>query len=306
MLYISATCSGETIPAGKSNRERIFDVVSCCRSNCFFSSYAEVLDFFDGGSHEDNERFPSETLALDDGKGPDRDEDEVEEGVEENFGSCDFGATTTDFVLGAFGILKFPESSRRTTFAAGGVVEEEDTGVDDEGAAGAPAAAAARATRFAARLLLIFSVCFFARASRAIFRVSFNGAVERVGTAAAPELDDDAVESIIEGVRDGAGIEAGEGVTVGAGDGGRRRVKSDAAIAFDEDEVGRNVGEESGSDCSGPKTATRSSSDGSTSIARGSSKRSATHGSTTSHFFTRRRISFPRKWAFAMNCFSFV
>ena len=64
--------------------------------------------------------------------------------------------TTTDFVLGALGILKFPESSRRTTFAAGGVEEEEDAGVDDEGAAGAPAAAAARATRFSARLFLIF------------------------------------------------------------------------------------------------------------------------------------------------------
>ena len=155
-MYISATCSGEIIPAGKSKRERIFDVVSCCRSNCFFSSYAEVLDFFGGGSHEDDERFPSETLALDDDKGPDRDEDEVEEGVEENFWSCGFGATTTDFVLEAFGILKFSESSRRTTFAAGGVEEEEDAGVDDEGAAGAPAAAAARATRFSARLFLIF------------------------------------------------------------------------------------------------------------------------------------------------------
>ena len=144
------------IPAGKSNRERIFDVASCCRSNCFFNSYADVLDFFDGGSHEDDERFPSDPLPLDGGKGPDRDEDEVEEGVEGNFGSCDFGATTTDFVLEAFGILKFPESSRRTTFAAGGGTEEEDTGVDDEGAAGAPAAAAARATRFSARLFLIF------------------------------------------------------------------------------------------------------------------------------------------------------
>ena len=60
------------IPAGKSNRERIFDVVSCCRNNCFFNSYADVLDFFDGGSHEDDERFPSETLPLDDGKGSDR------------------------------------------------------------------------------------------------------------------------------------------------------------------------------------------------------------------------------------------
>ena len=73
LLYISATCSGEMIPAGKSNRERIFDVVSCCRNNCFFNSYADVLDFFDGGSHEDVERFPSETLPLDGGKGSDHD-----------------------------------------------------------------------------------------------------------------------------------------------------------------------------------------------------------------------------------------
>ena len=216
-----------------------------------------------------------------------------------------FSAITTDFLLGICGLLKFPDSPRRAVFAAGGG-REGDADVDDEGAAGAPAAAAARATRFAARLLLIFSVCLFARASRAIFRVGFDGAVERVGAAAAPELDDDAVESIIEGARDGAGIEAGEGVTVGAGDGGRRRAKSDAATTFDEDRDGRGSGGVIVTGSPDPKTATRSSSDGSTSIARGSSKRSATHGSTTSHFFTRRRISFPRKYAFAINCFSFV
>ena len=217
-----------------------------------------------------------------------------------------FSAITTDFLLGICGLLKFPDSPRRAVFAAGGVSEGGDADVDDKGAAGAPAAAAARATRFAARLLLIFSVCLFARASRAIFRVGFDGAVERVGAAAAPELDDDAVESIIEGARDGAGVEAGEGVTVGTGDGRRRRAKSDAAIAVDEEEDGRGAGEETGSGGSGPKTATRSSSEGSTSIASGSSKRSATHGSTTSHFFTSRRISFPRKYALAMNCLSFV
>ena len=88
LLYISATCSGETIPAGKSNRERIFVVVSCCRNNCFFSSYANDLDLFGDGSHEDDARDSSEKLTLDGGKDPELDEtlfepeEEVEEGVE--------------------------------------------------------------------------------------------------------------------------------------------------------------------------------------------------------------------------------
>ena len=153
-------------------------------------------------------------------------------------------------------------------------MEEEDTGVEDEGAAGAPAAAAARATCFAARLFLIFSVCLCARASRAICRKDFDGVVERVGTAAAPELDDDAVESIIGGEGDGAGREAGEDVAVEFDDGKRRRAKSDAAIAFADGarrDAGGGTKNETGSGCAGPKTTARSSSDGSTSIARGSS-----------------------------------
>jgi len=68
LLYISATCSGETIPAGKSKRERIFVVVSCCRSNCFFNSYDSVLDLFEDGSDDevDDARDSFEELALDD------------------------------------------------------------------------------------------------------------------------------------------------------------------------------------------------------------------------------------------------
>ena len=193
------------------------------------------------------------------------------EDVEGKLDEEGFNAITTDFLLGICGFLKFPDSPRRATFAAGGGRKEGDADVDDEGAAGAPAAAAARATRFAARLLLIFSVCFFARASRTIFRVGFDGAVERVGTAAAPELDDDAVESIIGGARDGAGRGAGEDVAVAFDDGGRRRAKSDAATAFDEDRVGRGAGGGTVSGSSGPNTTARSASDGSTSIARGSS-----------------------------------
>ena len=106
MLYISATCSGETIPAGKSSSERIFDVVSCCRSNCFFSSYADVLDLFGDGSHEDDVRDSSEKLTLDGGKTPERDETlfDSEEGTAADTGGKleDGGtsATTTDFLLG--------------------------------------------------------------------------------------------------------------------------------------------------------------------------------------------------------------
>ena len=267
--------------------------------------YAEVLDLFGDGSHEDDGTSDSfDELPLDDGKGSEHDDTlfEAEEGAavgtEGKLEDEGFSAITTDFLLGICGCLKFPVSPRRTTFAAGGG-RREGTGrvanEDEEGAAGAPAAAAARATCFAARLFLIFSVCLCARASRAICRKDFDGVVERVGTAAAPELDDDAVESIIGGEGDGAGREAGEDVAVEFDDGKRRRAKSDAAIAFEEDKVGRGTGGGTGSGGSGPNTTARSSSDGSTSIASGSSKRSATHGSTTSHFFTRRRISFPRK-----------
>ena len=68
LWYISATCSGEIIPAGKSSRERIFVVVSCCRSNCFFNSYDSVLDLFEDGSDDevDDARDSFEELALDD------------------------------------------------------------------------------------------------------------------------------------------------------------------------------------------------------------------------------------------------
>ena len=66
--YISTTSSVETIPAGKSNNERIFVEASCCLSNCFFSSYVAVLDLFEDSSDDEVEdaRASFEKLALDD------------------------------------------------------------------------------------------------------------------------------------------------------------------------------------------------------------------------------------------------
>ena len=140
--------------------------------------YAEVLDLFGDGSHEDDGTSDSfDELPLDDGKGSEHDDTlfEAEEGAavgtEGKLEDEGFSAITTDFLLGICGCLKFPVSPRRTTFAAGGGRGEGVGGVadeDEEDAAGATAAAAARATRFFSCLILIFSLCLCARVLRNI------------------------------------------------------------------------------------------------------------------------------------------
>ena len=83
-------------------QKRIFIVASCCRNNCFFNSYADVLDLFGEGSHEDDARDSSEKLTLDGGKAPERDETLFgpEVGTEGKLEDEGFSATTTDFLLG--------------------------------------------------------------------------------------------------------------------------------------------------------------------------------------------------------------